>query len=228
MKYQKKRTYRKRPYRRRKYRMYKNPARRYDSVNTVSGVPKTRICKLRYCDNVQIQNVSGGLNTAVYRANSIWDPQVALGGHQPMGRDFWAQAYKEYVVLGARITLYCGNDNADVPVTTGVTTSVTTNPLYTETTSFMESKTGQWVQLMDNRNAKRISSNYSAKKFWNIKDIKDNREDIGSVQDDNPGKQCFFVIWSQPNDRVATTITRYTVVIDYIVSFSEPILQPQN
>lgn len=228
MKYQKRRM-RKRPYRRRrKYRLTRNPARRWDSANTVSGVPKTRIIKMRYCDNIFIQNVAGALNTAAFRANSIFDPNVALGGHQPMGRDFWAQAYKEYCVLGAKITLYCGNDNAEVPVTTGITVNSNTNPLYTETTTYMEAKAGQWVQLMDNRNAKRICTTYSAKKYWNLGDVKDNREEIGAAQTQNPAKQCYFVIWSQPNDRLATTITRYTVVIDYIVSFSDPILQPEN
>lgn len=229
MKYQKKRTYRKRPYtRRKKYTLTRRPARRWDSANTASGVPKTRTCKLRYCENFVLQNVSGALNSLPFRANSIFDPNVAFGGHQPMGRDIWAQLYKEYCVLGAKITLYCGSDNGTVPMTTGVSVNSNTNPLYSETTSYVESKTGQWVQLMDNRNAKRICTTYSAKKYWNLTDVKDNREEIGAPMASNPAKECFFVIWAQPNDRTSTNITRYTVVIDYIVSFSDPVLQQQN
>lgn len=214
--------------RRRKYTLVRAPARRWDSANTVSGVPKTRTCKLRYCDNLVIQNVAGALNSVAFRANSIFDPNAQLGGHQPMGRDIWAQLYQEYVVLGAKITLYAGSDQSQIPVTTGVTLNTNTNPLYTETTSYMESKTGQWVQLMDNRNAKRISTTYSPRKYWNIKDVNDNREEIGAPMTNNPAKQAFFVIWCQPNDRVSTNLTRYTVVIDYLVQFSEPILQPEN
>jgi len=187
-----------------------------------------KVVKHRYVDTITLNPGIGVAGYHIFRANSIFDPNVAIGGHQPMGRDFWAQAYKEYCVLGAKITLYCGNDNAEVPVTTGITVNSNTNPLYTETTTYMEAKAGQWVQLMDNRNAKRISTTYSAKKYWNLADVKDNREEVGASQTTNPAKQAYFVIWSQPNDRVATTITRYTVVIDYIVSFSDPILQPEN
>lgn len=38
-------------------------------------------------------------------ANGLWDPDAAVGGHQPSGFDFWSQKYRNYVVIGAKVTV---------------------------------------------------------------------------------------------------------------------------
>lgn len=64
--------------------------------------------RLSYAD---AQNYQVSTGTGVARAfsmNSIWDPDVTGGGHQPMMRDLWASMYDYYAVLACRykITVY--------------------------------------------------------------------------------------------------------------------------
>lgn len=64
--------------------------------------------RLSYAD---AQNYQVSTGTGVARAfsmNSIWDPDVTGGGHQPMMRDLWASMYDYYAVLAChyKITVY--------------------------------------------------------------------------------------------------------------------------
>lgn len=69
-------------------------------------VPAVKYAKLRYVVN---DNVNGpGVNSIVvreYRINGLFDPEVALGGHQPMGFDELMKQYEKYTVLKAHIEL---------------------------------------------------------------------------------------------------------------------------
>ncbi|HHZ94411.1 MAG TPA: hypothetical protein EYN67_02375 [Flavobacteriales bacterium] len=69
----------------------------------------------------------------VYQLNNLFDPQVALGGHQPMYYDSFAAIYNEYLVTSAKVIITVTQDNQqDSPTTVfwGVrdTTTVAPNP----------------------------------------------------------------------------------------------------
>ncbi len=76
-KYTKKRAYKKRSYRRK--------TNVFSRMAVPSGMPLIRRAKLRYVDSPLITSTFGVLQTYNYRANSIYDPDFAFGGHQPMG-----------------------------------------------------------------------------------------------------------------------------------------------
>lgn len=73
---------------------------------------------LRYLD-VNVQAGAASFETA-YRGNSVFDPEVALGGHQPLGFDQVAAVYNEYLVHAATITVKFANLSA-VPAVVGIT-----------------------------------------------------------------------------------------------------------
>lgn len=73
------------------------------------------------------QNIIGN---RVYRLNSLYDPEFALGGGQPMGFDQWSTFYLKYLVYASRIKLefimesvnpievFLGPDNDESPPST--------------------------------------------------------------------------------------------------------------
>ncbi len=56
--------------------------------------------KLRYCQQLSTQLVLGskGLN---WRANGVYDPDAAVGGHQPLGYDQFSAMYKNVCVISS-------------------------------------------------------------------------------------------------------------------------------
>ena len=61
--------------------------------------------KLRYCDSVDLTPNSASINSVAYLANGLFDPQVAVGGHQPRGLDEFLEIYKKFTVTGATISV---------------------------------------------------------------------------------------------------------------------------
>ena len=57
---------------------------------------------------------------ATFRTNSIYDPDYAIGGHQPLCRDNWAGMYDYYAVLACHYTLRVWNGAAGAVTYTAV------------------------------------------------------------------------------------------------------------
>jgi len=74
---------------------------------TFSGIEPNRIIKLPYYYTDAFE-VSAGVTQSVgpgFALNSIWDPEVAVGGHQPKYRDMNAAYYNYYKVLETRFKI---------------------------------------------------------------------------------------------------------------------------
>jgi len=65
--------------------------------------PKQMAVKLTYCDTIAIPNTDTGTADYRFRLNSIFDPDMTGGGHQPRGHDQWATIFSKYCVIGAKV-----------------------------------------------------------------------------------------------------------------------------
>jgi len=62
--------------------------------------PYRKFAKLRYVIHENLAGPTvGAINVKQYRANSLYDPEYAVGGHQPMGFDQLMAQYNHYTVL---------------------------------------------------------------------------------------------------------------------------------
>lgn len=80
--------------------------------------PDRLLVKMRYTvPNFYASNL-GNYSETVMRGNNVYDPEVAVGGHQPMGYDNFAGVYDFYYVHGARCSAAHFNlaNNANNPV----------------------------------------------------------------------------------------------------------------
>jgi hypothetical protein len=64
---------------------------------------------LRYHTNVSIAVTTGAVNTYVFRANDLFDPDFTSTGHQPMGFDQMMVFYNHFAVNKCRIYVQANN-----------------------------------------------------------------------------------------------------------------------
>lgn len=190
-----------------------------------SGVGKQNIVSMRYSDAFQLTSTGGIINEYIFRANSIHDPNFTGVGHQPMGHDQMATLYTKYIVLGSKITVQVHGINTGTEgIMTGLFLSKNSNPTstYTVYTEFSEAKRGTTKYVVSDPSVNTMTNTYSAKKFHQITDIKDNKARLGNNFGANPLDGAFYAFWCQSADISTTTQVRVIVNIDYIVLCSEP------
>lgn len=68
-----------------------------------NAFPKMLKNTLKYCENWPIVTNSSGVGTVQWFVNGLYDPQAALGGHQPLYFDQLMGIYDHYHVLASRI-----------------------------------------------------------------------------------------------------------------------------
>lgn len=106
------RTYRKRrPVFRRRTRKTRTVGTRRVPRSIPLGVQKYRFAKLSYCDLDSASVSAGSYQTWAYQS-SLYDPYVAVGGHQPMFFDQYAAMYQRYTVMGIAYEVQACTDSA--------------------------------------------------------------------------------------------------------------------
>jgi len=207
----------------------RNPLGQYNPL--MSGFPKSKVVTMRYADSgeITLNSTPGALSYQKYRANSIYDPDFTGGGHQPMGYDQWNQNYNHYVVLGAKITstLTGVAAAADGAVVANISLMSGSTSIYTQMSEFIERGLGCTKVMCGFLGQAKVTltANYSAKKFFNIKDVKDNLDRIGAAFGADAADPAFFYITLQGQPDVRLHVV---TVIDYIVLMSEPSDLPQS
>lgn len=205
-------------------RAYNRVPRNY--IGYASGMPKTRRAKLRY---TTVSNHTGALATMVntqFRANGCHDPEVAVGGHQPMAWDNWKALYNHYVVVGSKITVKVSaqHNAARTPTVVGLYLADDSTIPYTSYDGLIESRKGTYtfVQIAQDT-VQTLTNTFGAKKFFNLTDVKDNVQRIGTTTEADPTEQAIYYIYSQSIGMAGTSLDLNIIVtVDYIVDFSEP------
>lgn len=86
---------------------------RYESKKA-TGMPKKVNVKLRYTYAYKPTNITTTLDTNVIRGNSIFDPEAAIGGGQPLAADQFSAFYNRYRVNGSSVKLHCVSNDSTV------------------------------------------------------------------------------------------------------------------
>lgn len=203
-------------------RRHANPRSQLYNLNTVSGLPRTRKAYLRYSTDVTNSSSTGVQAYKTFRCGSVNDPDQTGTGHQPMGYDTWTSLYNHYVVLGAKISVQTIADGTADSMTGVYITDSTGAPAYSDWTGFIEARKGTTKMIASSQvRPVRTYGKYSAKKFFNVKDVRDNLDRLGAAVTANPGEEAYFTVWFQALGG-ATLSATHLVTIDYIVEFSEP------
>lgn len=223
------RIYRKPANKRVPYRPYKKRYRKFKRMGIPSGMPSQRITKLSYVQNTELTSNLGVITSKLFRANSAFNPSVSSGGHQPYGYDQWALLFNHYVVLGSKITVKVINSipNGTSPSYMGCYLSDDITIPYTDAYQLMEAGKGSYrLNNPGNNRALTFGSKYSAKKFFNVTNVKDNYR-LGAPNNASPDEGAVYHIWFQTGNGSTSTVY-LSVRMEFIVSWSEPIDLPTS
>ncbi len=189
-----------------------------------NGFPKSKMVRMRYCDQITIDPAIGSVGTHQFRCNSIFDPDFTGTGHQPYTHDTWATVYQHYRVVGSRIRATVMSRGVDSSTFQGVcgirladTSTTITNP-----SLMMETALAPWKSYSTNNSrGTTLYQNFSAKKFFTKQ--KAGSDSLQASFGSNPTEIAFYQVWvasGRATDDAPSLDVQ--IQIDYIVLLFEP------
>lgn len=190
--------------------------------------PKKFLFKGRYVVPFTTLTASYGTGGWVaFRANDLFDPSRAAGGHQPMGYDQIMPFYDHFTVLGSRITCKFDARSSDHTPIVGVFLSdadwPSSSSVY-QPDHIIEQGLGRHCILSGSTGSssttKNLRLNFSAKRFFGVKDPVGDERQKGKITT-SPIEQASFVVWMHTDALTAKSV-QVTIQIDYIALLTEP------
>lgn len=212
------RTYR-RPVRRR---TYKRPryARKVPRLISL-GVPKYRYAKLSYCDLL-----AASVNTSSFQGwayqSSLYDPYVAVGGHQPMFFDQYAAMYGRYTVMGMAYDIQACTDAAtNGPI---VLTLMPSNVGSSASTiSIARERAGTKESIVSHGYKARLKGYISVAKTLGVDKRKLLTDDqYSAVVSSNPSQMAYVTLQAWNNSGTAAIAIYITIRLTYYCRFFDP------
>lgn len=198
-----------------------------------AGFPSSKKVHLRYCCSITLDpDTTGALSYTGIVANGMYDPQTAVGGHQPMGFDQWMTVYNHYTVTESVISMrwvpiaassvvpgifgiYLDDDNT-IPV-----------DYAGDYTSMVESGRARYATygLTDGIGRGKdphVRKVFNARKFFGAKFIVGEDSYKGSSVA-NPTENAVFHVWAaSPGSGADPPSQRFEIVVDYVAILGEP------
>ena len=199
-------------------------------------IPDYSTIKLAYYDRVSTGAIiAPALSTYIFRLNSVFDPDVTGVGHQPLGRDHWAQTYKYYRVLSCEVTLkwYNATDVTGairtIPELVGYELTDDVADIYSDWQAWVEGKHSK-VDLLLNTSTEFAGSgghtttqtfHYSPSQ-WDIHVHESGISERWTPVGENPATQHFMALHQTPAAGSGATYEAVCMVyLSYTVQFRE-------
>ncbi len=201
--------------------------RRFNS-STVSSFtrlatgPLTLVRKLRYATSVTFDPSAGATQNIFILANGLFDPEVALGGHQPLGFDQYMSFYDHFKVESSHITAYFQPTTGNVVFQTICSISVDDDQTAnTSSNNIIEQGLATWKigNVGAGNEIVTLRKSFNSKRFFMNQSSSANL--VGSALSD-PSELANYNVSVGPMDGVSDVEeVKCFIVVDYIVTFSE-------
>lgn len=231
---------RSRPKSRRSRRSYKRYANKRVARSKFSGnsmrstvMPYKFNFTTRYYDNYkQLTATPGTAGQYVWVANGLYDPDGALGGHQPIGFDNLMVFYDHYCVIAAKIKICVQNESDQHPVLVALMLSDDNGIASTSIQTLIENGACKWKRLerqgsdgsfINNmRSSCVLTKTVNIKRYLSRSRILSDDECKGNISS-NPIEGVYFKVICQGIDQSADAVTiSFTTQIDYVAILTEP------
>lgn len=200
---------------------------------SMKSFPKTMRVKLKY-QVAFAGSIPAGNTPAQYfwRANSVFDPDAAIGGGQPTGFTQWSNFYEKYTVVKSTCQLRLLDKDTGTSTTgtvTGLwgvalrdsTGALTSLRQVTEDDNSVYSGYDSWHA------AAKLKMGFDAAKHFGVKNLLDNNQLqglTGATLGSNPTEQAYFVTWAVQSPDAGATAQPFLwdVLLTYDVIFTDP------
>lgn len=206
--------------------------RRYRrKAKLISTWPRSKLIKASIVSTGVYTANSGALGALAIKINSLNDPFGASAAVLPLGIDQWNNMYKKYTVVGAKITVVGHPVTITGAMLTGLhltdtATALTDQDHYKELPNTVSRMVSPDIDIF------KMSMKYSPKKFWRIKDLKDNDElrasltgtgTIGAPAPADPTNIAYIHFWLQDANKTDNLSAEVSVRVDYILLLTDPV-----
>lgn len=196
-------------------------------ARTKTGVPQRLRINHRYCATLKRTSTGGALNTYVFSANGMYDPDITGTGHQPSYFDNMSALYDHYTVLSSRIKLRLVSSIADatgsslqcaIMVTDGTGITVT------NVENMIEQPRCVWTHLSALSNTygpqNSLQIGFNAWRTFGSRALSD--AELRGSPAANPTEQQYYTIGLCEATGTGTVAAIYEVVIEYQAEWTEP------
>lgn len=194
-----------------------------DFVNFGYALPKRVENTHRYWETTLLNPLAGVTTKTYYRANGMYDPTGALGGHQPMLFDQMSALYNHFTVIQSRITVTVvaavvnpTSNSGSATVILSVDDNVSDTRGYAD---IIETDSNAKVGIMSPEGKVTLSTEWKAADYFGG-DVLDNPNFRGNSGAD-PTEQSAFVVTVVNNSGSFQIFMDQHVLIEYRAVWSE-------
>lgn len=208
------------------YRRAKAMYRPSAAIIPVGFPPQSTTVKLRYIEENNL-NVTTIPEYYTYSANGLFDPNITGVGHQPMGYDQLTSMYNRYIVMGGKIEIDFWSQSLDQLYGVYVGVKLDDDTSFIQDCATLQESSNvryKWMSMQgdNSQSRKKVVMYFSPKKMAKVKNIFDNRGNLGAAVGANPTEQYYWHIWAgTTNDNTDLNAIYYRARITYIVQFDE-------
>lgn len=157
-------------------------------------------------------------DTVVYRANSVFDPEFAVGGRQPTGYDQLAAMFNVVTVIASKITFRVTQGFQNLPLIYGITSSAVSASINSGTENMEQPYT---ITSSQAHEPKALTHSFSTIKDFGVRNAL-NDDALQHLVAGNPAREWFFRCFVFTPQSASAVGYNYQVLIEYDVIFSEP------
>jgi len=203
---------------------------------TLREFPKEMRVRLKYSYAADFTVTSSATpNFVVFRANSVFDPEAAIGGGTPTGFAEWSNFYRVYTVVKSSCKMRLLDKDIGTSSTgpfsclMGICMKDTSTPIPSWTQAALITDTDSTYMAASSYSPNnRVVKNFNSASYFGVKDVLDNNElsgNCGAITGGNPGKQSYFACWANQaiTGSSASQICVMEVLVEYDVIFREPV-----
>lgn len=192
-------------------------------------IPTTLTATHRYCvPSVQAATTAGGTAQIFYKCNGMYDPEDAVGGHQPYLFDQFCALYEHWTVVASKMSilitpLYDTATNPGTHWTFALMLNSDSTMAGGVQTMIEQGSNVSWANAGPNTDTITLRSSWDIRKEFGVKSYQDavglSRFQGTSASD--PSELTHFLLAAQNNSGTQGRFS-YVTVIDYKVIWSEP------
>lgn len=191
------------------------------SVDVGLGLPKRMVVTHKYSDSVSLVSTSGSLALANFCCNGMYDPNLAIGGGQPLYFGDMTGIYRHYHVIGSKLKVrFIPTSPSTPPGCVGVFINDDTATAGSSHLDLNEQTSSRYRYYTYNNDRPMVlTSNWSAKKTFGGSVL--GNDELSGTATTNPVEQSVWTMYYQPIDLVSSGTVTVEVSIEYIAVWSE-------
>lgn len=188
----------------------------------------------KYAESLLITATSGVMSDYQFRLNSVYDPDFAFGGHQPMGSDQMRTLYNRYRVDGVKVRVHFHKSTETGCAAVAIVANNSVAPFTDPFSAIQEQGLGKYATLSystaGSQTHKLLRDNYSLHKVTGVTKTKYESDDLyQATEGANPTEAIqLHVIITGLATNTNTQSALMTIELDYLTTWYDPIVVGQS